>query len=227
VIPTAPLRVRNHLAEIILTALEKPEARRELLALGELDAPPPDWLSSGDLDCRPLVRQRALSAAAALAAGWAGGTGSQADVGGAAAALSARPAGRLDSRADVLDAAAALFDAHLYFEVHELLEPFWRDAEGGEREALQGLIQVAVGYQHLANGNLAGARALLDEGRRRLEGRTLEGMDLDAFGREVARTADRILRLDWRTVPPFPRPLPGQRAGRAAGPDVNLRKELS
>lgn len=205
-IPTAPLRVRNHLAEIILTALEKPEARRELLALGELDAPPPDWLSSGDLDCRPLVRQRALSAAAALAA---------------------RPAGRLDSRADVLDAAAALFDAHLYFEVHELLEPFWRDAEGGEREALQGLIQVAVGYQHLANGNLAGARALLDEGRRRLDGRTLEGMDLDAFGREVARTADRILRLDWRTVPPFPRPIPGQRAGRAAGPDVNLRKELS
>jgi Domain of unknown function (DUF309) len=206
VIPTAPLRVRNHLAEIILTALEKPEARRELLALGELDAPPPDWLSSGDLDCRPLVRQRALSAAAALAA---------------------RPAGRLDSRADVLDAAAALFDAHLYFEAHELLEPFWRDAEGGEREALQGLIQVAVGYQHLANGNLAGARALLDEGRRRLDGRTLEGMDLDAFGREVARTADRILRLDWRTVPPFPRPIPGQRAGRAAGPDVNLRKELS
>jgi DUF309 family protein family protein len=206
VIPTAPLRVRNHLAEIILTALEKPEARRELLALGELDAPPPDWLSSGDLDCRPLVRQRALSAAAALAA---------------------RPAGRLDSRADVLDAAAALFDAHLYFEVHELLEPFWRDAEGGEREALQGLIQVAVGYQHLANGNLAGARALLDEGRRRLDGRTLEGMDLDGFGREVARTADRILRLDWRTVPPFPRPIPGQRAGRAAGPDVNLRKELS
>jgi DUF309 family protein family protein len=206
VIPTAPLRVRNHLAEVILTALEKPEARRELLALGELDAPPPDWLSSGDLDCRPLVRQRALSAAAALAA---------------------RPAGRLDSRADVLDAAAALFDAHLYFEVHELLEPFWRDAEGGEREALQGLIQVAVGYQHLANGNLAGARALLDEGRRRLDGRTLEGMDLDGFGREVARTADRILRLDWRTVPPFPRPIPGQRAGRAAGPDVNLRKELS
>jgi Domain of unknown function (DUF309) len=206
VIPTAPLRVRNHLAAIILTALEKPEARRELLALGELDAPPPDWLSSGDLDCRPLVRQRALSAAAALAA---------------------RPAGRLDSRADVLGAAAALFDAHLYFEVHELLEPFWRDAEGGEREALQGLIQVAVGYQHLANGNLAGARALLDEGRRRLDGRTLEGMDLDGFGREVARTADRILRLDWRTVPPFPRPIPGQRAGRAAGPDVNLRKELS
>jgi Domain of unknown function (DUF309) len=206
VIPTAPLRVRNHLAEVILTALEMPEARRELLALGEVDAPPPDWLSPGDLDCRPLVRQRAQSAAAALAG---------------------RPAARLDSRADVLDAAATLFDAHLYFEVHELLEPFWRDAQGGEREALQGLIQIAVGYQHLANGNLAGARALLDEGRRRLEGGALEGMDLDAFGREVARTADRIFQLDWRTVPSFPRPQPGRRVGRTAGPDVNQRKEPS
>ena len=204
-IPTAPLRVRNHLAEIILTALQKPEARRELSVLGEADAPPPDWLSP-DLDCRPLVRQRALCAAAALAE---------------------LPAARLDSRADALDAAAALFDAHLYFEVHELLEPFWRDAGGGEREALQGLIQIAVGYQHLANGNLAGARALLDEGCRRLEGRSLEGMDLDTFGREVGRTADRMLQLDWRTVPPFPRSQPGQRAGRAADRDVNLRKELS
>jgi hypothetical protein len=185
VIPTAPLWVRNRLAEIILEALEKPEARRELLALGDADAPAPDWLESGDRDCRPLIRQRAHSAAGALAA---------------------RPTARPRSRADVLDAAAALFDAHLYFEVHELLEPSWRDAQGGEREALQGLIQIAVGYQHLANGNLAGARALLDEGRGRLEGRPLDGLDLAAFGRGVARSAERLSRFDWRTVPPFPRP---------------------
>src|SRR5206468_79561 len=83
---------------------------------------------------------------------------------------------------------AARWDQHHYFDVHKLLEPSWRQAEGGERETLQGLIQVAVGYQHLANGNLAGARALLGEGCHRLSGRTLEGMDLEAFGREVART---------------------------------------
>jgi hypothetical protein len=195
VIPTAPLRVRNRLAEIILAALEKPEARRELLALGEVDAPPPDWLEPDDLDCRPLVRQRALSAAHALAA---------------------RAAARMGSRADVLDAAAALFDAHLYFEVHELLEPHWRDARGDDRETLQGLIQAAVGYQHLANGNLAGARALLEEGRARLIGRSLDGLDLGSFTTGVARSLDRLVPFDWRRVPPFPtrRPAAGSTTER-------------
>jgi Domain of unknown function (DUF309) len=199
VIPTAPLRVRNRLTEIILAALEKPEARRELTALVESDESP-DWLEGDDLGCRPLVRARALSAQAALAA---------------------RVPRPIRSRPDLLDAAATLFTAHLYFEVHELLEPSWREAEGDEREALQGLIQVAVGYQHLANGNFAGARALLEEGRRRIQGRTLDGLDLEKFGHGVGRSLDRLFQLDWETVPAFPRPRSGGAARRSA------RKEIS
>lgn len=205
-IPTPPLRIRNRLAEIILAALEKPEARRELVALGESEAPPPDWLEGDDLACRPLVQARAVRARAALAE---------------------HPVGRIRSRAELLAAAATLFDAHLYFEVHELLEPSWREAEGDEREALQGLIQIAVGYQHLANGNFAGARALLEEGRRRMQGRMLHGLDLERFGRGVARSVDRLFELDWRTVPSFPRSESGGAAARSVGPDVNVRKEIS
>ena len=48
-----------------------------------------------------------------------------------------------------LHAAALLFDAGLYFEVHELLEPRWLGADGRDRTALQGLIQVAVVRAHL------------------------------------------------------------------------------
>jgi hypothetical protein len=194
VIPTAPLPIRNRLAEIILQSLHEPEARCELTALAASDATPPGWLQGDDRACWPLVQARAV---------------------GASVALQGRPTGPIGSRAELLDAAAALFDAHLYFEVHELLEPAWREAEGAEREALQGLIQVAVGYQHLANRNFAGARALLDEGRRRIEGRTLNGLELDAFGRGVRRSLDRLLELDWDTVPSFPRQ------------DVNVRKETS
>ena len=194
-IPTPPLRVRNHLAEIILAALEDGGARGELAALGEPGAPAPGWLEHDELVHAHLVRERARSASAALAA---------------------RSIVRIRSRADVLDAAASLFDAHLYFEVHELLEPSWRDARGNDREALQGLIQVAVGYQHLANGNFAGARALLDEGRGRLRGRNLDGLDLDVFGQAVARSLDQLFHFDWRAAPAFPRLV-----------DVNVRKETS
>src|SRR5262249_12886555 len=140
VIPTAPLRVRNRLTEIILAALEDTGARRELTELTRADADAPGWLEKEERDYLRLVRERAQHASRALAD---------------------RPACRIRSRAEAFDAAAALFDAHLYFEVHELLEPYWRDARGEDRESLQGVIQVAVGYQHLANGNLAGARALL------------------------------------------------------------------
>lgn len=183
-IPTPPLRVRNRLAELILAALQDADARRELATLGEPDGRAPGWLEPDERAYARLVRERAASASAALAG---------------------RATGRLGSRADILDAAATLFDAHLYFEVHELLEPAWRDARDDDREALQGLIQVAVGYQHLANGNFAGARALLEEGHARVRGRGLDGLDLEPFERAVARSVDQLGHFDWRAVPAFPR----------------------
>jgi hypothetical protein len=117
------------------------------------------------------------------------------------------------SLGSVLDEAADLFDAGLYFEVHELLEPYWMRAEGKEREALRGLIQVAVGFHHLANGNLAGARSLLDEGSTKLAGRTLGGRAVGAFAMAVRQTLGAIVQLggqagrtvDCSTLPRFPR----------------------
>jgi predicted metal-dependent hydrolase len=104
---------------------------------------------------------------------------------------------------DALAAAAALFDAGLYFEVHELLEPHWTGAQGGERQALQGLIQIAVAFQHLANGNLDGARSLLVEGRARLRDGRLPGLDLEGF---AVAAADAESQIGGRVaVPPFPR----------------------
>ena len=109
-------------------------------------------------------------------------------------------------------AAAALFDGGLYFEVHEYLEPFWIRAEGGARQSLQGLIQAAVGFQHLANGNAAGARALLHEACARLGDGMLVGRELQAFALGLRRCLDAVVALgphaasgfDWTTVPRFP-----------------------
>jgi hypothetical protein len=69
-----------------------------------------------------------------------------------------------------------------------------------------------VGFQHLANGNVTGARALLHDGCGRVLERTLECVPLDTFGRALQRTLDRVLSLgedapdgfDWNEVPRFP-----------------------
>ena len=92
-------------------------------------------------------------------------------------------------------------EAGLHFEVHELLEPHWMAASGPTREALQGVIQAAVGWQHLANDNVAGARSLLTEAAGRLRGRRLGGRDFDAFARA---TSEAVTRLPAATPPPFP-----------------------
>lgn len=64
--------------------------------------------------------------------------------------------------------AAALFDAGLFFETHEILEPAWKSADEPLRTFLQGLIQIAAGYHHRSQRNLRGAESLLREGVARL-----------------------------------------------------------
>jgi predicted metal-dependent hydrolase len=104
--------------------------------------------------------------------------------------------------AEAVEDALALWDARLFFEVHEVLEPHWAVATGDTREALQGVIQIAVGWQHLANGNLAGARALLADGAAKLHGRRLFDVALDAFARHAFEAAERLPDAE---PPPFPR----------------------
>lgn len=64
--------------------------------------------------------------------------------------------------------AVALFDARLYFEVHEELEELWRRSTGVTRAVVQGVLQVAVALHHAEAGNVAGARRLLAAGRAKL-----------------------------------------------------------
>jgi len=179
---TLPLSLRNWLAELILAALHDSDARRALEDVAtSFDAPAAEHASE--------VQQRARRAWRVLRD----------------RALDARHA----STASALDAAAVLFEGGLYFEVHELLEPHWLEAKGDDREALQGLIQIAVGFQHLANGNVAGARALLRDGGVKVAGRRLHGLELDPFARAIQECLRQIgddgKDFDWSRVPRFPR----------------------
>ena len=180
-IPTVPLRLRNRLAETVLTAVHDAEARQRLHALADDAAALEAWLAPDERGHAALVRRRAQAAKAALAPLPLGS-----------------PSPSLD---DALVAAAALFDAGLGYEVHELLEVHWTRAAGDEREVLQGLIQIAVGYQHRANGNRAGARALLEEGAARIDGHHFRDLAVLPFARAVAAAAFD----ESAAIPRFPR----------------------
>jgi predicted metal-dependent hydrolase len=52
-----------------------------------------------------------------------------------------------------------------FFEAHEVWEDLWHEATGPDRRFYQGLIQVAVGLLHYANGNARGALRLYDSSR--------------------------------------------------------------
>lgn len=187
-----PLPLRNRLAELILDSLHDPRARRTLSAFvrfcREPDGAPPPREVVAEF---PAALKREFSGfkeELCLRARVAWGVVSRRQL--------ARPEPPLG---EALDQAADLFDAGLFFEVHELLEPYWLRAEGAGREALQGLIQIAVGFQHLVNGNLEGAHMLLEEGCVRAEGKRLERRDLGDFAR-AARGAH-----DVSAIPRFPR----------------------
>jgi hypothetical protein len=183
VIRTLPLALRNRLTETILAALHDPAARRDLERLTG-PAAAAEWLGAGEGRWADFLVERARRACEALAA--------------------RPPRGPVADLRTALADAGALFDAGLHFEVHELLEPHWSASQGDTREALQGLIQAAVGFQHLANGNRAGARALLAEAGARLHGRTLLGRGLDGFARALGEAAERVGAGGLVVPPPWP-----------------------
>jgi len=63
---------------------------------------------------------------------------------------------------------------------------------GQTRLTLQGLIQIAVGLEHLANGNGRGARALLRAGSEKVAAGDRLGRDMGSFARAVHECAERI-----------------------------------
>ncbi|HWP65746.1 MAG TPA: DUF309 domain-containing protein, partial [Candidatus Limnocylindria bacterium] len=162
-----PLPLRNALAHLAIDGLDHDDAHAALAWLAHRSGSPDDAAA------RRLAREHLIDPGAATllpvhAAHDAGIRAHATHALAAAAAYRQRPAAGADAMTGAVARAAALWDARLFFEVHEVLEAVWQRASGPTRQALQGLIQVAVAFYHLAAGNLRGARQLLRDGRERL-----------------------------------------------------------
>ncbi|MGO9605914.1 MAG: DUF309 domain-containing protein [Candidatus Binataceae bacterium] len=62
-----------------------------------------------------------------------------------------------------------LFNAGRFFECHEAWEAVWNRSQGGDKLAIQGLIQAAVAILHLERGNREGAELLYAKARVKLD----------------------------------------------------------
>ena len=89
-----------------------------------------------------------------------------------------------------------LFNCGQFFECHEALEEVWNELQGDERRWMQGIIQVAVGFYHLGNGNLTGAQSQLEKGLSNLApyGDRFAGLDTSNLRRGVQSWLEKIRR---------------------------------
>jgi len=109
----------------------------------------------------------------------------------------------------LIECARAAWDAGLFFEVHELLEPTWLREEGPRKTALQGLILAGAGLYHFTRENLAGSSGLLRDAERHIErSPRLDSLDLVDFGRRLGDLGRRIASGElrhWSQLDTLPR----------------------
>lgn len=122
-------------------------------------------------------------------------------------------AGIQEACGDPLSALAAegirLFNAHEYFESHELLEDAWNEDTSEAKELYRAILQVAVAYLQVERGNLRGALKMFLRARQwfaRLpavcRGVNVEALIADAAQVETALREDGLDAVDVTTFPP-------------------------
>lgn len=93
------------------------------------------------------------------------------------------------------------YHAGRFFECHDTLEDVWAGLRGPARDFFQGLIQVAVAFYHLDNGNPGGADSLLTRALQRLARypACYGGLELEALRLELRDWRARLARGDVQT----------------------------
>jgi predicted metal-dependent hydrolase len=90
------------------------------------------------------------------------------------------------------------FNAHDFFEAHEVWEDLWAESAGPERRFYQGLIQAAVGLHHFSTGNVRGAVKLYRTSRAYMEplNGPFLGLDRIVFWQQMERCFHDLLAAE-------------------------------
>ena len=96
-----------------------------------------------------------------------------------------------------------------YFEAHESWEEMWSDYYLVDRRFIQGLIQLSVSFVHLENGNIKGAKSLLNKSIEKFKefNGTQRGINLNDLLKQINQVNDVYANLisvdtfDWDIIP--------------------------
>ena len=96
-----------------------------------------------------------------------------------------------------------------FFEAHELWEELWSEYYLSDRTLIQGLIQLAVSFVHLGNGNLNGAKSLLKKSADKFSSFSgvHRGINIDNLNQQIAEIIIEYEQLitvdefDWTHIP--------------------------
>ncbi len=98
-----------------------------------------------------------------------------------------------------------LFNHGEYFEAHEALELAWRAEKTDIRILYQGILQIAVTYLHIQNGNHKGALILAGRAAEKLKKwpAHCRGINVDALRKNLALVQAELERLPASQIQSF------------------------
>lgn len=96
-----------------------------------------------------------------------------------------------------------------FYDAHEYWEDLWNDYKLDDSLFIQGLIQLTVGYFHITNCNLKGARSMLIKCTPKLEEYrpSHRGLNIDNILKKISLSIKCIENIDthsefeWDTIP--------------------------
>ena len=96
-----------------------------------------------------------------------------------------------------------------FFEAHEFWEELWSEYYLVDKTLIQGLIQLAVSFVHLGNGNLNGAKSLLKKSADKFSkfSGVHRGINIDNLKNQIMEIKNEYEQLmtvdefDWAHIP--------------------------
>ena len=101
------------------------------------------------------------------------------------------------------------FESHEFYDAHEYWEDLWSDYKLKDPKFVQALIQLSVGYFHISNLNINGARGLLNKCVPKFElyRPVYKNLDINFILGAISKSLDNLEEIDdiknfnWELVP--------------------------